>query len=681
MTTPEHRSPAVSCDGGAGRSLVWGAVMIGGAILLAYAGSFSVPLLLDDESAILANPSIRGPWALAKFLSPPADATTGGRPLLNLTFAINHAISGVEPWSYHVINLAIHVLGSLVLFGAVRLTLLLPSLRTRWKQSASWFAGLVALLWALHPAQTQSVTYISQRAESLMGLFYLTTLYCFIRGLEGRARVWHSLAVAACLLGALTKEVIVTAPLMVLLYDRTFAAGTFAEALRRRKRVYVGLGLTWVVLGWLMLDLRHRGVGFSHGVSVFHYALTQCESVCIYVRLGLWPHPLIFDRGSGLITAAREVLPQGVLLAVGLTTAFWACLRRPALGFVLLWFFVLLAPTSSVVPVTGATVAENRIYLPLVALVVLVVLALHALLSVRWVRVWGVGLSLAAALSTYARNRDYSSAVGLWQDTVAKAPSNPRAHNNLALLLAGMPGRQAEARAGYVEALRVDPHYAEAHSNLGNLLAEMPGGRSDAIAHYREALRLNPDLAATHSNLASVLMALPGHQDEALAHFSTALRLKPNLADAHSNFASLLMALPDRRDEALEHFATALRLRPDLVAARNNLGLLLKAIPGRQDEARVQFEEALRIRPDYVEARYNLANLMAGMPGRQLDALDHYREAARLLPNHPVVQFNYARQLEITGGAKSEVAALYAKVLALDPNLAAAREALERLRQ
>ena len=162
--------------------------------MLANAGTFSVPFLFDDSSSVLDNASIRSWPTLAELMSPPANGTTGGRPVLNLTFAVNYAISGLEPWSYHAINLLIHILAALTLFGLVRRTLLLGSLRSRWGDSATWFAAIVALIWALHPVQTQSVTYISQRAESLMGLFYLATLYCFIRGLEGRASVRHPLA-------------------------------------------------------------------------------------------------------------------------------------------------------------------------------------------------------------------------------------------------------------------------------------------------------------------------------------------------------------------------------------------------------------------------------------------------------------------------------------------------------
>ena len=287
MAKPNPNSAVNERDRGSNRGLAWMGAAIVVAIVLSYAGTFGVPFLLDDSSSIVDNSSIRSLRAVAEVLAPPADGTTGGRPFLNLTFAVNYSTSGLEPWSYHAVNLLIHVLAALTLFGVVRRTLLMTPLRSRWSDSALWFAGMVALIWGVHPVQTQSVTYISQRAESLMGLFYLLTLYGFIRGLEARPLLWHTLAVSACLLGAFTKEVIVTAPLLVLLYDRAFVAGSFAEALRRRKLFYSSLAATWAVVGWMLLDVGQRGVGFGEGVSAFNYALTQCDAVLVYLKLCL----------------------------------------------------------------------------------------------------------------------------------------------------------------------------------------------------------------------------------------------------------------------------------------------------------------------------------------------------------------------------------------------------------
>jgi len=165
-----------------------------------YHNCFVVPFLLDDVESIAQNPTIRHLWPIWQALSPSATSMVGGRPVVNLSFAFNYAVGGLVPWGYHALNLAIHILAGLALFGVVRRTLLQPSLRERLGPSAARWALAAAVLWTVHPLQTEAVTYISQRCESLMGLFYLLTLYCFIRGADSqRSDRWFALSVMACL--------------------------------------------------------------------------------------------------------------------------------------------------------------------------------------------------------------------------------------------------------------------------------------------------------------------------------------------------------------------------------------------------------------------------------------------------------------------------------------------------
>ena len=205
--------------------------------LLAYHNSFTGPFIFDDLPSIPENPTIRHLWPIWQPLSPPQTGgiTVEGRPVINLSLAINYALGGYDVRGYHVLNLTIHILAGLTLFGVVRRTLLQPRLRERFGGVANELALAVAVLWTVHPLQTESVTYIVQRAESLMGLFYLLTLYCFIRSVESpRPRVWCGLCLTACAVGMASKEVMASAPLLVMLYDRAFISGSFREAWRRR---------------------------------------------------------------------------------------------------------------------------------------------------------------------------------------------------------------------------------------------------------------------------------------------------------------------------------------------------------------------------------------------------------------------------------------------------------------
>ena len=191
--------------------------------VLAYQNSFAGVFTFDDEPWILRNATIRQLWPIQSWLFPGEASTLGGRPVISLTLAINYALGETDVWGYHAMNLAIHVLAALSLFGVLRWTLTSPRLRDRFGSAAGPLALAATLLWTVHPLQTQAVTYVIQRCESLVALFYLLTLYCVIRGAASRPpSLWSVAAFTACLLGMATKEVMVTAPIVVLLYDRTF---------------------------------------------------------------------------------------------------------------------------------------------------------------------------------------------------------------------------------------------------------------------------------------------------------------------------------------------------------------------------------------------------------------------------------------------------------------------------
>jgi tetratricopeptide (TPR) repeat protein len=570
-------------------------------------------------------------------------------------------------WGYHAFNLLVHALAGLTLFGVVRRTLREhPTPNTQHPTSkldqgtiapapslakdATLMALAVAVIWVVHPIQTESVTYISQRAESLMGLFYLLTLYGFIRGVECRSgftpdirlrqayggqasginpdlqeglpvprrvnaqpstlssQLWLPTSILSCLLGVLTKEIIVTAPVMVLLYDRTFVAGSFREALRLRWRYYLGLAGTWLPLVRLTTTLHQRGVGFHQGVTWWNYALTSCRSVVLYLRMAFWPHPLVFDYGTDIIHHATAALPYALVLAflaAGLAIALW---RWPALGFAGAWFLVILAVTSSVVPVAQQPMAESRIYLSLAAVITLVVLGLYRLIGRRSLILFAA-MAVGLGWLSVRRNEDYRSASAIWSDTVAKRPENARAHNHLGLALVEIPGRLNDAMAEFQTTLQIRPD-AEAHYNLGRTLLLFPGRLPDAIAEFEAALRLKPDYAEAHCNL-GVLLRQQGNIPAAIAEYKAALQTKPDYAEAYNNLGCALLQIPGRLPDAIAAYQAALRINPDYVEAHYNLACAFSQSPGHSSDTIAEYEAALRIRPDLKQAQQALDRLRA----------------------------------------------------------------------
>lgn len=654
-------------------------LLIGLAGLVVYANSFHGPFVFDDVAAIRDNPTILKLSELGRILYPEkgeldSGVTVEGRPMLNLSFALNYAVGGFEVWGYHAVNLLLHVLAALTLYSIVRQTQMRAEATGRY-DSSPWLALVVALLWVVHPLQTASVTYLVQRAESLVGLLYLLTLYCFIRGVD-ESRWWRAVAVALCALGMTAKEVMVTAPVVVMLYDWVFVTGSFKQTWRERRGFYVALFSTWGVLAVLMLQTggsnldilklmylsaseREPLAQIVGGTSWWEYMLTQFVSVVHYLRLCVWPSPLIIDYGAEATHGLWTIVPAALMVALLVAATVVGLWRRHWAGYAGAWFFLILAPTTSVVP-TNQAAAEHRMYLPLAAVLVLLMAGAYAC----WRKLWknsapsGRQRSLAAlavtlillgfGLLTLRRNRDYHSELSIWQDTVMKRPANARGHSNLGDALAEL-GNNQEAIKHYRRALEIKPSYAHAHNNWGTALAHI-GKTEEAIEHFQTALEINPVNAKAHYNLGNALASL-GKTQEAIGHYQMALEIKPKYAKAHYNLGNELAAL-GKTQEAIACFQAALSLKPDSAAAHTNLGNAYRK-NNRLAEAIACHRKALEFNPNYAEAHNNLGNALL-QEGQPESAVEHYEAALRITPDNAVFMYNLANTL--AGRGKSDEA-------------------------
>jgi tetratricopeptide (TPR) repeat protein len=588
---------------------VWPSILlIAVATLAAYSNSLHAPFILDDVTDIIRSTSIRHLWPLRDVfvVHIGGKAVLHPRPFANLTLAVNYAMGGLETFPYHATNLAIHLLAGLTLFGIVRRTLMLPGLTERFGRVATPLALAVAMLWALHPIQTQAVTYVTQRYESMMGLFYLLAVYAVIRSdASAQRRAWATASVAAALVAMGCKEVAISAPLCILLYDRAFLAGSFREAWNRRRGMYCGLAGVWAAFAALMVSSSSRSTWSGFDMPLlpwFDYAKTQFGVILHYVRMSFWPRPLVLDYGWPVARSLGEILPGAVVVGGLAAASVHALVRRPKWGFLGAWFFLILAPTSSIMPIADVAFI-HRMYLPLAAIVVAVVIggqiAGEAIARRQWmprkgVAAVGIGVVTAIAISmaagTWRRNNDYSSPLSIWTDTVAKAPDNARAQNNLGNILAAQ-GKIDEAAAHYQEALHANPRYAGAHYNLGIIFADR-GQFDEAITHYRKALEINPEYVEAHNNLGNIL-ARRGQIDEAIAHYRRALEINPEHVEAHNNLGNILARL-GQTDAAITHYRKALEFNPEYVEAHYNLGVML-ARRGQTAEAITHYRRALNL--------------------------------------------------------------------------------------
>jgi tetratricopeptide (TPR) repeat protein len=667
------------------------------AALAAYANSFSGAFLYDDHGSIVDNPTIRTLWPPGVPLSPPRTdgLTVSGRPVLNLTFAVNYTLGQLHPWGYHAVNLAIHAGAALLLYGLVRRLLaatpaqchVLSDIRLS-GQAAGSVAFVAAILWLLHPLQTEAVTYIVQRAESLMGFFYLLTLYAFVRGARAARPVgWWALSAGACLLGMGTKEVMVSAPLVVLLLDRACFAGRFAAAWRLRRGLYLALAATWVPLGLLVLSLggnRGGSIGVGLGLDWWGHWLTQFRTIGHYLRLTFWPHPLVFDYGAERVAGVGEIWFQLLLVGGMLGGTAWALRRRRLEGVLGVWFFAVLAPTS-LIPGPIQVTVEHRMYLALAPLLLAVVLVLRRIVGPRLVLV-GLVAALPCGTLVWARNRDYRSEAVMWGDTAAKRPENAQArynhgaslfeagrieeaiaeyeasirlragvkdqpdHNNLAVALAKL-GRYREALPHYEAALRGPKPNPEVTYNYGLVLYQM-GDDTAALARFEEATRLKPDYASAW-NMQGLALISMNRLPEAVARFEEGLRRAGPFADLYSNLGLTLMKL-NRAAEGVTSLESAVRLLPEFPPFQNNLGIAL-AKAGRLPEAAARFRAVIRLQPSEPDPWLKLASVLL-QSGRADEALATYEELVRVIPTSPEGHEAFAQLLSRTPGREIDAA-------------------------
>jgi tetratricopeptide (TPR) repeat protein len=636
----------------------WRAVVIAVAGMLAYANSLRGAFILDDQGTIVDNHQIRALSRLTDVLFPDVGSSVSGRPLVSLSFAINYAIGGLNVVGYHVWNVAVHLACALLLFGVVRRTLDLPRVRDRVGAGVN-AAFAVALIWVLHPLNTETVDYLTQRSESMVALCFLLALYAVLRAATTPAPRWRAVAIAASAAGMACKESMAVAPLLVLLFDRTFLAGSWSEALRARRSIYAGLGATWL----LLIALNHSGprsevVGFSTGVSSWTYLLNQAEMIGTYMRLAFWPHPLVVFYGWPLPLTLADVWLPGLFLAAFGVASLIGVFRTSMLAFLGAWFFVTLAPTSSIVPIATEVGAERRMYLPLMAVVVLVVVGVSALskqASGRWPSSAGPAASLAEAIAivlvcgalvfgTFTRNGEYASALTMAQTVVDRRPTGV-AHHILAEQLV-QANRHDEAIAHLREAVALGD--SRAGYTLGIQLYNA-GRFNEAIDEFdrffhtwRLPYRLVPHWLepAGEEAMASLLnmsraYALQRRWPQSAEQARRALAIAPARSDARLLLADALFN-QQQFEEAGQLYREYLTVQRDDAHALTNFGVTMVA-GERLPEAIAAFSRVVQLEPKNANARRILSMALLDH-GDVEQALDAAKAALALKPDDPALR-------------------------------------------
>jgi len=538
-----------------------------------YANALAAAFVFDDDPSIIANSSIRRLWPLTEVLFARAEGGRphDGRPLLNLSLALNYAAHGLWRPGYRLVNLAIHLANALLLFDVIRRLLRVAG--ERLVASPAAVAAAASLLWLAHPLHTHVITYTIQRAESLAAVWILAAFDLAVLALAKGSLPAAVAAGLAAAVGGLAKETTVSILPLVLAADWAFRGRWQQGPTMRRLRLvlYGGLAVNLLVLVGVSYGLGGRGgsAGLATA-SVYHYLLTQARGIWIYLGRLVWPMKLVLDHGDGLVTSFAAVWLPAVAAAAAVMLGLIGFFTAAHRWFPFAAFVLLLAPSSSLVPVATQTLAEHRMYLPSACLIGWAVVGVAAVARPRSrpLLVVIVAVLVAAATGrTVLRNRDYASAVSLWRQNLRDCPDNDRARTNLVAALIRNDDFAA-AKPLAAEALRSRPDRDRNWINQGRVLAA-EGYTDQAIAAFGHAALLAPASVEPLINRGIVLSRV-GRFEAAAADLTAAVGRRPDLARGWLALG-LLHLRAGRPDLAVPVLKLGLTLEPENAAGWNSL--------------------------------------------------------------------------------------------------------------
>lgn len=706
---------------------------------LSYFNTFDAPFVYDDTNYIVSNPLIKDfdyfidsslvdLESERSYLTHSVTQFFRTRCVGYLSLWASYRIGGLNVTGYHVTNLFIHLLNSLLVYLIMVLTFRTPGVRIHVFRGYSHFIALICgLLFVAHPLQTEAVTYIIQRVVLLAAMFYLASIASYIgaRLLMERKLAEHPssysrlstislllycLAVLFAILGMKTKENVFTLPIMILLHEIMFFKGT----VKRRLLYLIPLLITMLIIPLTYVDMNmnenlttvlENSTKYLNAPPRLDYFITQFNVTAKYIRLLVFPVGQNIDHDQHVYQSFFEpqvffsflflvsVLSLGIYFfwksrATNLDPGFGAqhsevnaarsnyLLRLSAFG--IFWLFITLSVESSVLPI-GEIMVEYRVYLPSTGFFIAMVTTGFAFFNQMWNRkIKKISIAIVALViivlagATCARNTVWQSDISLWEDAINKSPQKARGHINLALAYMSK-GLNEKAISHLLTSLDIDPQSHLAHNNLGNVFRSI-GQPDKAILHYKTALKLNPGSLVICSNLAKAYFD-KGLIDKALEYNNMALMIKPNYAETHNSLGNAYKA-KGLREKAIDHYKKALMIKPDYAEAYNNIAIIY-ASKGQADIAIEHLHKALLFRPDYAEAHNNIA-LLYGFKGNTEKTIDHLKKSLELKPDYVEAHYNLGLTYMMTGHM-DKAGSEFKAALNIDPNYQKAIMHLKRI--
>jgi tetratricopeptide (TPR) repeat protein len=654
----------------------------------------------DDYRYVTGNPRVQGGLAPDAILwAFTANDASNWHPLTWLSHMLDVQLYGLDPRGHHLTNLLLHLADTLLLFAVLkRMT------------GAVWRSAFVAALFAVHPLHVESVAWVAERKDVLSTLFWILTMWAYLRYVERPNLNGYLQVVFAFALGLMAKPMLVTLPFVLLLLDywplkrmrvgggRLEAGGRKVEAIASNLKPQTGrpaslqpptsnlFGLFVEKMPLFFLSAassvmtyvsQSRG-GAIYASEALGFGVRVENAILSYVRyIGkmIWPVGLsAFYPHPGEAISIWQVVGSALMIAGVTILVLKQAERRPYLAVGWFWYLGTLVPVIGVLQVGGQAMADRYTYVPLIGLFILIVWGI-ADLTAGWSRraapigvFAGVVLTALMALS-WVQIGYWRNDATLFRHALEVTTGNYIAHDSLGFALI-QQGKVEEGIAHYREAFRINPKVELTSYNLAAALVQQ-GKVEEGIGYYQRALRIHPDNETTRNSLGAAL-AEQGKLEAAISQYREALRINPDFEMAHNNLGMALVR-QGKFEEAVAQYQEALRIRPDYALAHGNLGAAL-AQQGKSGEAIAQFREALRIDPKDELAQSNLGSMLLAQ-GKIEEAVAHFEASLRINPQNGKTHYNLGLALAREGKPDAAIAHL-SESIGIDPNDATAHGTL-----
>lgn len=640
--------------------------------LITYSNTFNSPFVFDGVSYIVENASIRNISDLKSIWS-----FYPARSLTFLTFAFNYSLHGLNPQGYHIVNLIIHLCSSLLVWWLAMLIFQTPRVKDKpISRYSCLIAFLSALVFTVHPIQTQSVTYIYQRSTIMVSMFYLLSLCLYVRARLSHANkttflLCYAGSLITASLGMFTKETMFTLPLVILLFELCF----FKPSKKHNLRYIMPFLLLLLVVPLTIfltrtVHFKKTGIFADKNIMLLpsYYILTQFRVFITYIKLILFPinQNLDYDYPIYHSLLQMPVLLSALFVAVIIGIGIRLFKRQPLLSFCILWFFITLLPESSIITLNDV-INEHRLYLPMAGASIFLITMLYYLLNKRPQFMLAVILIILLFYSslTYFRNIIWKDELTLWSDTVEKSPNKARVYNGRGVAYINK-GQYDKALADFSRALEINSNYANIYYNRAYAYTNKDE-HEKAISDYSEAIKINPRDKEAYNNRGAAY-GQKGQYDKAISDFTAALILNSKNSDLYNNRGTAFMK-KGLYDDAISDFTEAIKIDPDYARAYCNRGTAYKE-KNQYDKAISDYTEAIRANPKDAKA-YNNRGVTRAVLKEYEKAISDYAKAIEIDEGYLDAYNNRAIAYTKTGQYDKAISD-YTQILTIEPDYAKA---------